>query len=107
MATTLDYLKAVNAYPIPPQAVMEIAAVRGLSLDAEATADVLKSDAYRLAKADTLVWLANAPNISQGGQSYTLPDEVRESFRNQADSLYKQVEGVQHGTRYGYKGSRL
>lgn len=107
MATTLDYLKAVNAYPIPPQAVMEIAMVRGLSLDAEATAEVLKSDAYKLAKADLLVWLANAPNISQGGQSYTIPDEVRESFRNQADSLYNEVKGVQHNARYGYKGSRL
>lgn len=107
MATTLDYLKAVNAYPIPPQAVMEIAMVRGLSLDAEATAEVLKSDAYKLAKADLLVWLANAPNISQGGQSYTIPDEVRESYRNQADSLYNEVKGVQHNARYGYKGSRL
>lgn len=107
MATTLDYLKAVNAYPIPPQAVMEIAMVRGLSLDAEATAEVLKSDAYKLATADLLVWLANAPNISQGGQSYTIPDEVRESFRNQADSLYNEVKGVQHNARYGYKGSRL
>lgn len=107
MATTLDYLKAVNAYPIPPQAVMEIAMVRGLSLDAEATAEVLKSDAYKLAKADLLVWLANAPNISQGGQSYTIPDEVRESFRNQADSLYNEVKGIQHNARYGYKGSRL
>lgn len=81
--------------------------VRGLSLDAEATAEVLKSDAYKLAKADLLVWLANAPNISQGGQSYTIPDEVRESFRNQADSLYNEVKGIQHNARYGYKGSRL
>lgn len=56
------------------------------------------------------MWLSLAPNVTQGGQSYSFSDEQRLQFRNQANSLYKEFAADDSATPkpvYGYKGSRL
>ena len=109
MATTLDALKGVSAYPIPLRTLVEVAERRGVSLSEEATQAVITGRQYRLAKADLLLWLYLAPNVTQGGQSYSFTDEQRKQFRNQASSIYAEL-GDEHATSqptYGYKGSRL
>lgn len=109
MATLLDSLKAVSAYPIPLRTLMETAERRELSVTAEATQEVLQSKAYRLAKADLLLWLSIAPDISQGGQSFSFTDEQRKDFKRQAQDIYGELEPSSGAMRvtYGYKGSRL
>lgn len=111
MATVLESLKGVNAYPVPLRTLVETAEVRGVQLNDEATQEVLKGKAYNLAVADLLLWLSLAPNISQGGQSYSFTDEQRVQLRNRARSLYKDFGAENEaGTPkpiYGYKGSRL
>lgn len=111
MATVLESLKGVNAYPVPLRTITEFADNRGLTLSDTATQEVLRSDAYNLAVADIHLWLSHAPNISQGGQSYSFSDEQRTMLRNTAYALYRE-----HGNDadcailkpvYGYKGSRL
>lgn len=110
MATTyIDALKSINAYPIPQRVFDTIAIERGVDMDDVLTAEGARSKAYRLAKADILMWLSGAPNISQGGQSYTFSDEQRDDMRNEAQGIYNAV-GVQDeavGVVYGYKGDRL
>lgn len=111
MATVLEALKGVNAYPVPLRTLTEVAERRGVSLSDEATQEVLTGKAYNLAKSDILLWLSLAPNITQGGQSFSFTDEQRKDFRNQSNGLYKDF-GVadEAGTPkpiYGYKGSRL
>ena len=69
MATLLSSLQAINAYPVPQSFFEATAASRGLDLKAEITQEALNSKAYRLARADVLMWLSEAPNVSQGGQS--------------------------------------
>lgn len=109
MATLLSSLKGINAYPVPLRTLEEIAAGRGLDLNGEATLEVLRSKDYRLAKADILMWLANAPNISQGGQSYSFSEEQRAYFRRRADALYAECEEEESLSKpkFGYKGKYL
>lgn len=110
MATTVqEALKGVNAYPVPLRTLIEVAEARGLSLTSEATKDVLGSDAFKLATADILLWLSAAPNISQGGQSYSFSEEQRSQLRRRAYALYAECgeDGAASKPTYGYKGSRL
>ena len=109
METILESLKSVNAYPVPLRTLVEIAERRGLSLTSEATQADLRGKNYKLATADLLLWMSLAPNISQGGQSYSFTDEQRQQFRNRANALFdefgEETSSVQ--PTYGYKGSRL
>ena len=109
MATILETLKGVSAYPVPLRTFVETAELRGLSLTESATQEVMLGKAYKLAKADLLLWLSLAPNITQGGQSFSFTDEERVQFRNQAKALYDEFGEVSAATKpiYGYKGSRL
>lgn len=109
MSTVLEALKAVSAYPVPLRTLVETAEQRGLTLSVEATKEVLSGRDYRLAYADLLMWLSIAPNITQGGQSFSFTDEQRQQLRYQAKALYDELdeESAAAKTIYGYKGSRL
>lgn len=110
MAKVIELLKGVTAYPIPLRTLLEAAEKRGLNLDGEATAEVIKGKAYNLARADLFLWLSFAPDISQGGQSFSFSDEQRSRLRNQAKALYAEFEPDGSASQkpiYGYKGSRL
>lgn len=109
MATVLETLKSVSAYPVPLRTLVETAEKRGVVLTDTATQEAMVGKAYKLAKADLLLWLSLAPNIGQGGQSYSFTDEQRQQFRNQAKALYDECGEVSAATKplYGYKGSRL
>lgn len=107
--TNLDALKSVNAYPIPLRTLTETAARRHVSLADEATPESLLGRDYLLAKADLLLWLSIAPNISQGGQSFSFTDEQRKDFKRQAYAIYDVYEPTANArcVSYGYKGDRL
>lgn len=111
MTTILDTLKGINAYPVPLRSITRAAAGRGLDVAQEATQEVLQSKEYKLAEADILLWLYEAPDVSQGGQSYSFTDDQRASFRDRAYTLYRQWGDAGDPTipksRYGYKGSKL
>lgn len=105
MTTIVESLKALNAYPIPMTTLVSIAEGRGLS-PYENVFDIKK---YTLASADVYMWLSNAPDVSQGGQSFSFTDEQRKFLRQQANAIYE-AEGeikVAKTTIYGYKGTRL
>ena len=110
MATILEALKGVNAYPVPLRTLVENAERRGLDLSAEATRELLNGADYNLVVADLLLWLSFAPDVSQGGQSFSFTDEQRVQLRNRANALYKEFDATEAGTPkpiYGYKGNRL
>lgn len=109
MQTVLECLKGVNAYPIPQRTLNEYALRRGLSLSDEATQEVLTGGAYNLTLADLLLWLSIAPNVTQGGQSYSFSEDQRTQLRNRSNALYAQYSDSNSTpkTIYGYKGSRL
>lgn len=110
MATLLDALKAVSAYPVPLRTLDKVATHRGIVLTAEATQGALHGQEYNLAKADLLLWLSLAPDVSQGGQSYSFTEEQRKQLKAEAYDLYDkfaEVEADKPKPIYGYKGTRL
>ena len=105
--TLSDYLRGLTNYPVPEEALQSILSKRGLDGKRTMTDDKLLC----LVTADLYSWVALAPDISQGGQSYSLTDFVREYYRKRARELYQAggepVEEVTAKVRYGYKGERL
>lgn len=106
MATIVETLRALTAYPIPMSTLVSIAEGRGLS--SYDFVDAASSE-MRKATADVYMWLANAPDVSQGGQNYSFTDEQRKRFRQQAKAIYEATgeAAASKTTIYGYKGTRL
>lgn len=105
--TLSDYLRGLTNYPVPEEALQSILSKRGLDGKRPMTDDKLLC----LTTADVYRWLSTAPDISQGGQSYSLSDNIREYYRRRANELYREAgepESVlEEHPRYGYKGDRL
>ena len=110
MRTVYDTLKAETAYPVPAATLEKILSARGLDAQAEAAAQTAAGKQYRLAVADLYKWLVYAPDVAQGGPSYTLTDAQRGALKTAANAVYKEYaesDCTNVGVSFGYKGSRL
>lgn len=110
MPTAYESLLAVSAYPIPDRVIRTISTKRGVVVDDPATESVLVGAPFRLAKADLYMWLYFAPNVSQGGQSYSFTDEQRRLWKKQALDIYDELgdpEADALRTQFGYMGSKF
>lgn len=105
--TILQSLKSLNAYPIPSMSVADICDGCGLRADMNASVEVRSSSEYIKAKALVYLWLAEAPNVTQGGISYTISDTERQRFRLKADHLLNEAGINDEGEGFGYIGSDL
>lgn len=107
--TIAESLQGITMYPIPQATLESIAVARGIAIDQTITQAILKSGNYNLAKADVLIWLSFAPNISQGGQNYSFTDEQRLQYRLEGKRLLNMWEQEESTTKatFGYKGSKL
>jgi len=105
--TAYESLQGINAYPIPSRTLTTIAVKRGVTPTEEVTSQLLNSSSFKLAHADVLFWLSEAPNIAQGGQNYSFSDEQRRKFRDEAIGIYEEEGETTPKTKYGYKGDRL
>lgn len=85
--TIFDTLRALSLYPINPLTVQNIAEECGLSADDDASAEVRASDAYKKAQAHVYMYLAEAPNVTEAGASYSFTDAERDAFRRKAATL--------------------
>lgn len=74
-----------------------------------ASGEEIGSREYKLCKADLYLWLSYAPDVSQGGQSYSFTDEQRRDMRRRANEIYSVYEPAETTgmVAYGYKGDRL
>lgn len=114
--TLLTHLQGLNAYPIPRHTVDMIAVKRGLYPDQDVTyryQDERLQRTVSICEADVYAWLSMAPDVAQGGQSYSFSDSERAAFRRKANALYRangEEESVisdGKATAYGYKGDKL
>lgn len=109
--TILEALRRINAYPIPLGELEGICILRALDPDQDATAANMKGKDFKLATADVLNWLADAPNVSQDGISYSFNEDQRKRFRGRAAAILGELGDADEltgmGVVYGYKGSRL
>lgn len=102
-------MKNLSAYPIPSAAIEDIAEGVGLAVDAELTSEIRNGIAFKRAQARVYLFLSEAPNVSQGGISFSFSEEERRRFRRRAESLFEQIGDTSSdaGVEYGYKGEDL
>lgn len=107
--TILESLKSLNGYPLSQLSLVNIAEEQGLSADGSATPDVRKSAQFKRAKAKVYLLLAEAPDVSQGGITYSFSDEDKKQFRIQAQALLEEVgdDTSAVGDNYGWMGEDL
>lgn len=103
----VEALKAISSYPIPQRTLDRVAVERGLQQDQDMTSQIFTTKEYKLATADLMDWLSNAPNISEGGVSFSLSQQERESFKRKAKAVYQEYEIGTESINYGYVGTEL
>jgi len=108
--TTAEALLAVSSYPVPYRTIEAIALKRGLSLTDEADQSLVSGKSYQLSLADLYIWLYFAPNVSQGGQSYSFTAEQRSYWKSQALKIYNKYDedaAESVAGNYGYMGAKF
>lgn len=105
----LQSLRSLSSYPIPTATIEDVAEGVGLALDTELSQEIRGSKEFKRAQARVFVFLSEAPNVSQGGISYSFSEEERRRFRLRAENLFEQIGDATSGTgvEYGYKGEDL
>ena len=111
MITVLQTLMSLSRYPIDADVATLIATQRGIENPDEANfMDYQESKEFYFAQADIYNWLATAPNISQGGQTYSLSDKDKANFARKAQAiydLYKEPDDIMPKATFGYKGNLI
>lgn len=102
--TILQALRSVNAYPLTDEQ-LEIAAISaGLDPNSDALGAMAKKE-YTHAKANVYSLLAEAPNISQGGITFSFTSDEKKQFRQVACRLYNAIGvDVPQASKWGYQG---
>lgn len=105
----LQSLRSLSSYPIPTATIEDVAEGVGLAIDTEVTQELRKDKRFKRAQARVYIFLSEAPNVSQGGISYSFSEEERRRFRLRAESLLEQIGDAtsEAGVEYGYKGEDL
>lgn len=105
----LQSLRSLSSYPIPTATIEDVAEGVGLAIDTEVTQELRKDKRFKRAQARVYIFLSEAPNVSQGGISYSFSEEERRRFRLRAESLLEQIGDAtsETGVEYGYKGEDL
>lgn len=105
----LQSLKSLSSYPIPAATIENVAEGVGLTVTEDATQEVRNGKAFKRAQAQVYLFLSEAPNVSQGGISYSFSDEDRKRFRSRAQNILNEIgEGESSsGVDFGYMGEDL
>lgn len=105
----LQSLKSLSGYPIPLATIQDAADESRIGTDAELTQELRESKEFKRAQARVYFFLSEAPNVSQGGITYSFSDEDRRRFRLRAESILDEIgdSGSSFGVEYGYKGEYL
>lgn len=111
--TLLESLLALNPYPLDPEAIRPKVWGRGLHPEDNFCHRLSTDPAYQLARADVLMLLSLAPNVTQEGISYSFSDAQRADLAAQARQIYRRYLPTDDPLypkgkpRYGYAGSLL
>lgn len=88
---TSDAIRAISSYPMPSSTIESILEEAGLDAVADITKEIRASDGFKKAKALAYAFLAEAPNITQGGISYTFSQDERSRFEKKSNSLLAEL----------------
>ena len=88
---TSNAIKAMSSSPIPAATIENIIEEAGLDAEADITKEMRASDQFKKAKALTYAFLSEAPNITQGGISYTFSEDERSRFQKKSSNLLAEL----------------
>lgn len=99
-------LMSLTNYPIPMPIIENIMDGEGLDIDTEIDKSVRQSAAFKRCQAKIYFFLASAPNVSQGGISYSFSQSEREYFTRAANHILNNLNDTQDTTEVevGYIG---
>lgn len=101
-------LQSISPYPIPLATLQDIAEGLGFRAESELTQELRGSRAFRKAKALTYLYLSEAPDVSQGGISYSFSDDERKRLRNRGEAILDEIgDKTAIGVAFGYMGEDL
>ena len=106
----LQSLKSLSSYPIPTATVEDVAEGVGLKIDSEMSMELRNGKEYKRAKAGVFLFLSEAPNVTQGGISYSFSESERKRFRDRANNILCELgESSDDASlpEFGYKGEDL
>lgn len=105
--TAREILSAISSYPFPVDFIESIGKEVGLELDYNI--EDIPAKALNGAKARLYLFLATAPNVSEGGVSISYTSTERSYFMNLA-RRFAALAGDANlvpGTAFGYKGQDI
>ncbi len=107
--TILQSLKSLSSYPIPTATIQDVAEGVRLDVNTVVTPEIRKGEQYLRAKAKVYLFLSEAPNVSQGGISYSFSPEERRLFRLKAENILDEIGDTEGDScvEFGYKGEYL
>lgn len=105
--TIQQALRSLTPYPIAAAFIEAVCSEHGLQPDGEYTGATAALPAFRPCKARVYQYLATAPNVAQGGVSYTFSPEERSYFKKLALELFGGEDESAAGGEYGYCGEDL
>lgn len=104
--TLLESLQSLTNYPVSPEYVEGVLTEEGMSADTQLTPETAHSAGFLRAKRRVCLYIATAPNLSQGGISYSLDANARGQFIEMASDIAEALS-EDEGGRYGYIGDEL
>ncbi len=81
----------MSSYPIPASTIENIIDEAGLDAEADITKEIRASDEFKRAKALAYAFLAEAPNVTQGGISYAFSEDERSRFQKKSSNLLAEL----------------
>lgn len=105
-----EALKGLTGYPIPSATLDYILAAADVDGAKDFDRATAQTAAYKKAEGYLFRYLSEAPNVSQGGVSYSFTADDRTRFANRAKSLLV-AAGVEDedevGVNFGYQGENV
>lgn len=105
--TVLDSLRSLTNYPVPDAFFESIGEEVGLDMNEELTA--VEAVPLNRVRARTYIFLATAPNVSEGGVSISFTAAEKKYFLSLAKRYAELAgeDGLFPGPAYGYKGQNI
>lgn len=101
-----EALRAISNYPIPSTVILNIMEGEGMDYGGdEADLGTRQGAAFKRCTAAVYLFLSKAPNVTQGGISYTFTENERKRFAQIASSIKNELgEQNEAEIEVGYLG---
>ncbi len=103
--TISEALVSLNSFPIPDNSIEKILIDRELTGSTEYTVTISTSQAFRLASADTFMWLHDSPNLVEQEVGINQAVSIKQDLMEKANLIYGEFDDPKFtGKTFGFVG---